>query len=51
MIGLAAAQRQQDTERTNEDRKFAGFRQRREETVQSEKAVDYILKIKKQKHQ
>ena len=40
MTGLAAAGRQAEIIQIKQDREFAGFRQRREETTQSEKALN-----------
>ena len=45
MSGLAAAERQRETEQTNSDARFAGFQQQREVEVSDEKnRIANILK-------
>ena len=44
MSGLAAAERQRETQQTNNDGEFASFKQRMEESITTEKALNYFLK-------
>lgn len=45
MSGLAAAERQRETEQTKSDGEFAGFQQSKEETKKAREALEFIMKF------